>query len=137
MQALLAHFTNVLADPRDAYIFMTYALGLLITALVFWVHGWATKETCDANAKLRAAIAAAKPVRGRISRFGTTGADEYSVTYTFTLEGDVTVYHTISDYLSSASHGALTKPGDVVTFNVLPGYRYVRDFYNPAVSDRA
>ena len=137
MQELLAHFQARFADPRDAYLFMAYALGLLLTALVFGIQSRVAKQTRDANAKLQAAIAAAKPVRGRISRFGTTGADEYSVNFTFTLEGDATVYQTLSDYLSSASHGALTKPGDVVTFNVLPGYAYVRDFYNPAVTARA
>jgi len=116
------------------YILMTYVLGFLAVCLAIWVFAYCANKDAARAAKLNAATAAAKLVRGKISRFGTSGSDEYSVDYTFTLEGDPTVYHTTSDFLSGASHGSMTKPGDVVAFKVLPDYLYVRDFYNSATA---
>ena len=137
MQALLDQFQELRDHPMGAYIMMTYATGALLILGVIWVHYLILKKDLARRAKYQAALANAKPVHGKISRFGAAGADEYSVDYTFTLEGDSTVYQTSTDYLSRASHGALTRPGDVVTFNVIPGYTYVHDFYNAAMAGTA
>lgn len=91
-------------------------------------------EDRKSKKRLGAAEARAYPMQGKVARFGTTAADEDSVRYTFQLEGDATVYRVDSTYLSKASNGELTSPGDMVTFRVLPGLRSVRDFYNSATA---
>lgn len=116
------------------YILMTYAIGFLAMCLAIWITFYFASKDAARAAKLNAAAAAAKLVRGKISRFGTSGSDEYSVNYTFTLEGDSTVYHTTSDFLAPGTYGSMTKAGDVVTFKVFEGYGYVRDFYNSATA---
>lgn len=120
--------------PMGAYILMTYALGFLAMLLAIWVPSYIARKDAARADMLKAALAAAELVRGKISRFGTSGSDEYSVDYMFALEGDPTVYHTRSDFLSGASYGSMTKPGDIVTFKLLEGRKYAREFYNASAA---
>lgn len=115
-----------------------FILGASILLLAFGVPGalflFIHYEDSKRNNRIEAAESRAFPVQGKVSRFGTVKADEDSVEYSFQLEGDSTVYRVDSAYLSKASNGELTSPGDMVTFRVLPGLRSVRDFYNSATA---
>jgi hypothetical protein len=95
-------------------------------------------SACMADAKReelqKKAVASAYRMEGQVARFGTVSAYEGEVAYTVQLEGNTAVYRVSSDGLSVASYGELTRPGDFVTFQVLPGLSSVRDFYNPAAA---
>lgn len=123
-----------LEHPMAVPIIITCAIGVGAACLAIWGFAWNCKKEFAASEAWRLARETAKSVTGKVARFGTESADEYTVYYAFVLEGDTTVYRTTSGRLSSASHGALTKPGDLVTFKVLPGFRYVEDFYNTSAA---
>ena len=100
-------------------------VGVPLALLVAHCKSEAARKKLLADGEARA-----YPVKGKVARFGTATADEYSVEYTFQLEGDSRVYSVDSSNLSKNSPGEMTSVGDMVIFRVLPGLRSVRDFYN-------
>jgi hypothetical protein len=121
-------------NPAWPWVVVTLLISTGICWGLVWNLGDRAKTQANAEREYQVAEANAKPMSGTISRFGTESADDYSTRYVFAIDGDLTVYSTSSRYLSRASHGALTKPGDMAMFRVLPGFADVRDFYNASTS---